>query len=80
MRVCKVSPPAGACSMCVDMWESLSGNVEEIPNCLECEYNTKEYEVIQILGGIFGTYAILQKDGKLEKVGINRIHDLREVR
>lgn len=79
MRVCKVYPPLSACRMCVDTWESLSGNAEEMRDCSECQYNTREYEVIQIVEGIFGTYAILQKDGKLHKVGISNIHDLREV-
>lgn len=79
MRVCKVYPPDWVCRMCVDTWESMSGNVEDMQDCSECKYNIEEYEVIQISVGIFGAYAILQKGGKLTKVGISSIHDLREV-
>lgn len=43
MKVCKVYPTSSQCSMCVDTWESYSGDVSQMPDCNQCEFNTREY-------------------------------------
>ena len=43
MKVCKVYPASSQCSMCVDTWESYSGDVSQMPDCNQCEFNTREY-------------------------------------
>lgn len=78
MRVCKLTPPAGACRMCVDTWETMSGKAEEMPDCNTCMYNTKEYEVLEFIHTFFGTYALVKCDGTVQRVSISRIKDLRE--
>ena len=79
MKVCKVYPTSSQCSMCVDTWESYSGDVSQMPDCKECEFNTREYKIIDFVDGLFSTYALLEHSGKLEKVLISRLHDIREV-
>ena len=79
MKVCKVYPDSSQCSMCVDTWESYSGDVSQMPDCKQCEFNTREYKIIEFVNGLFSTYALLEHSGKLEKVLISRLHDIREV-
>ena len=79
MKVCKVYPTSSQCSMCVDTWESYSGDVSQMPDCKQCEFNTREYKIIEFVNGLFSTYALLEHSGKLEKVQVSRLHDIREV-
>ena len=79
MKVCKVYPTSSQCSMCVDTWVSYSGDVSQMPDCKQCEFNTREYKIIDFVKGLFSTYALLEHSGKLEKVQISRLHDIREV-
>lgn len=79
MRVCKLTPPALACRMCVDTWETLSGDISQMPNCNTCTYNTREYEVLDFASTFFGTGVLVAYDGKVQRVNISRIRDLREV-
>ena len=79
MKVCKVYPDSSQCSMCVDTWESYSGDVSQMPDCKQCEFNTREYKIIEFVNGLFSTYALFEHSGKLEKVQISRLHDIREV-
>ena len=79
MKVCKVYPTSPQCSMCVDTWESYSGNVSQMPDCKQCEFNTREYKIVDFVSGLFCTYALLEYDGKIEKVLLSRLHDIREV-
>lgn len=78
MKICKVYPTASHCRMCVDTWESYSGNIYQMPDCKQCEFNTREYKIVNFVSGLFCTYALLECDGKLEKVLIDRIHDIQE--
>lgn len=78
MKTCKVKPTAGACRMCVDTWEDLSGDVSQMPDCQTCSYNTDVYEIVDYISSFWGTSALLQKGGKLFKVGIDRIYDIKE--
>lgn len=79
MKVCKVYPTKSQCSMCVDTCESYSGDVSQIPDCKQCEFNTREYKIVDFVSCLFCTYALLEYDGKLEKVLMSRLHDIREV-
>lgn len=79
MKVCKVHPTASQCNMCVDTWESYSGDISQIPDCKQCEFNIREYKIADFVSGLSCTYALLECDGKLEKVLISRLHDVREV-
>ena len=79
MKVCKVYPTRSDCSMCIDTWESYSGVFSQVPDCNTCSFNTTEYKILDFVSGLFCTYALLECDGKLEKVLISRLHDIREV-
>lgn len=79
MKICKVYPTRSDCVMYVDTLESLSGDISQTPDCRTCCYNTQEYRFIDFVNGLFNTYALLEYKGKIEKVSISRIHDIREV-
>ena len=79
VKVCKLSPPSGACRMCVDTWESFSGQVDQMPDCNTCTYNTEEYEVLEFVSSLLGSYALVSCKGKVQRVSISRIKDLREI-
>ena len=79
-RVCKVRPTMATCKMCMDTWEALSGSVSQMPNCSLCSHNTDEYEILQVGTNFWsGNYAMVLKDGKIEKVSLHRVHSVREV-
>lgn len=79
MKICKVYPTRSDCMMCADTWESFSSDVSQMPDCRTCCYNTQEYRLVDFVNGLFNTYALLEYRGKIEKVSISRIHDIREV-
>ena len=79
MKVCKVYPTRSDCSMCIDTWESYSGDVSQMPDCETCSFKTQEYIILDFVSGLCCTYALLEHDGKIEKVLISRLHDIREV-
>lgn len=64
--------------MCVDTWGSFSGQVDQMPDCNTCTYNTEEYEVLEFVSSLLGSYAIVSCKGKVQRVSISRIKDLRE--
>ena len=79
MKVCKVYPTKSHCDMCIDTWETLCGDISQMPDCKQCEFNTREYKIIDFVNGLFCTYALLEHSGKLGKVLVSRLHDIREV-
>lgn len=79
MKVCKVYPSLSHCGTCMNIWKSYDYDISQMPSCKECEFNTREYKIIDFVNGLFCTYALLECDGKLEKVLISRLHDIREV-
>ena len=79
MKVCKVRPSRSQCRMCIDTWETLSGDTSQMPDCKTCVLNTQEYKIVDFANGLFCTYALLECNGRLEKVLINRLCDIREV-
>lgn len=75
MKICKVRPDRSTCSACLatqEMW-----NV--VDDCSKCKLNTDTYELLQIGAGFLGVdYAMVQKDGKIIKVSLSRIYDVKE--
>jgi hypothetical protein len=50
-----------------------------IPDCKACKLNTDTYELLQIGTGFWsGDYTIVQKDGKITKVALRRVYDVKE--
>ena len=75
MKVCKVMPDHSICSQCIDI--SDMSNI--IPDCKTCELKTATYELLQIGTGFWsGSYAMVQKDGKITKVALHRVYDVKE--
>lgn len=74
MKTCKVKPPIGACSACYD----IDFTEDSGPHCLTCIYNTKRYELLDIKPGLLCDYAFVQSDGKIQKVSLDRVYDIRE--
>ena len=72
MKVCKIKPDYGTCSACYDMAE-LS---DEFPSCASC--SQEEYELLETHCSFWNDYAVIIKDGKLEKVSMWRVYDIRE--
>lgn len=74
MKVCKIRPDYSICSQCLDI-SDMSGI---IPDCKTCKLNTDTYELLQIGTGFWsGDYAIVQKNGKITKVALSRVYDVR---
>lgn len=75
MKICKVRPDYSTCSACVATQEMF--NV--VDDCSKCKLNTDTYELLQIGTGFWsGDYAMVQKDGKITKVSLNRVYDVKE--
>ena len=73
MKICKVRPDHSTCSACVATQEMF--NV--VDDCSRCKLNTDE--LLQIGTGFWsGDYAMVQKGGKITKVSLNRIYDVKE--
>ena len=75
MKICKVRPDHSTCSACVATQEIF--NV--VDDCIKCKLNTDTYELLQVGTGFWsGDYAMGQKDGKITKVSLNRVYDVKE--
>ena len=76
MKICKVRPDRLICFACLATQEM--HNV--VNDCSKCELNTDTYELLQIGAGFLsvGYYAMVQKDGKITKVSLSRIYDVKE--
>lgn len=75
MKICKVRPDRSTCSACLATQEMF--NV--VDDCSKCKLNTDTYELLQIGAGFLGVdYAMVQKDGKIIKVSLSRIYDVKE--
>lgn len=72
MKICKVRPNCSTCSACIATQEMF--NV--VDDCSRCKSNTDTYELLQVGTGFWsGDYAMVQKDGKITKVSLNRVYD-----
>lgn len=75
MKICKVRPDHSTCSACVATQEMF--NV--VDDCSKCKLNTDTYELLQVgTGFLSGDYAMVQKDGKITKVSLNRVYNIKE--
>ena len=74
MKSCKIRPTLGECNMCAEITEYF----DQPPDCSKCDYNTKRYELIEVVSGIFNDYAFVSSNGKMQKVLIDRVYDIRE--
>ena len=75
MKICKVRPDRSTCSACVATQEMF--NV--VDDCGKCKLTTDTYELLQIGTGFWsGNYAMVQKDGEITKVSLNRVYDVKE--
>ena len=73
-RVCKIHPLYSDCRLCLDI--QMEGGI--VADCTECARNTTEYELLGVGNGFWGAYAFVQKDGKIEKVSLDRVHSIRK--
>lgn len=72
--ICNVRPSAYTCRICIDMQE----NNRVLEDCGKCEFHNTIYEILDFKHGLFtGTYALLLHNGKVEKVPINRLYNIR---
>ena len=74
MKTCCVNPSWGECHACGEVAEHFDG----IPNCSECGRKKKRYELLKIVPGIIDDYAFVCADGKIQKVSLDRVFDIRE--
>lgn len=75
MKICKVRPDRSTCSACLATQEMF--NV--VDDCSKCKLNTDTYELLQIGARFLSVdYAMVQKDGKITKVSLSRIYDVKE--
>lgn len=75
MKICKVRPDRSTCSACVATQEMF----DVVDDCGKCKLNTDTYELLQIGTGFWsGNYAMVQKDGEITKVPLNRVYDVKE--
>lgn len=75
-KICKVKPDRSTCSACLETQMMF----DVVDDCSKCELNTREYELIQIGTSFWSSdYAMVQYDGKIEKVSLNRVYDIREI-
>lgn len=76
MKTCKVHPDKSACAACIATQEMFA----QVEDCSKCDINTVEYELL-LIGTDFwsGDYAMVQKDGKIQKVRLDRVYDAKEV-
>ena len=75
-EICKVKPDHATCSACVETQQIF----DVVDDCSKCKLNTEIYELLQIGTSFWsGDYAMVQKDGKIQKVSLKRIYDVREV-
>ena len=77
MKICKVKPDYNTCCSCIDDQEmKLIANKD----CQECLAKNPEHEILQIVTTIFGkVFALVIIDGKIEKLPIDRLYDVREL-
>lgn len=74
MHTCKIKPSAFTCRTCLDVADSCNA----IPDCDKCKHQTMRYDLIQIGSNFWGGYAIVQAEGKLQKVALDRVYDIQE--
>lgn len=76
MKICKVRPDHSTCSACIETQQMF----DVVDDCSKCSLNTEDYELLQFGTGFWsGDYAMVQKDGRIKKVALSRIYDVRDI-
>jgi len=72
---CKVKPELSQCSYCNETAQMF----DIIPDCNTCKVKNREYEIMEIVHGFFGTYAIVYDPEQkiLTKASMSRLYDVR---
>lgn len=77
MKVCKIKPTTNDCCCCRE--DQLKKYIVD-QECKECLSKRPDCEILQIVTTIFGkVFALVLVDGKIEKLPIERLYDVREV-
>ena len=76
MKTCKIRPSLGECNACADTAEFFGGT----PNCADCGYQKQRYELVDIKTGLFDDYAYVLVNGKIVKVSLDNVYDIKEKR
>ena len=74
-KVCKVKPDSATCSACVETQMMF----DVVDDCKKCDLNTRVYELLQIGTSFWSSYVMVQYNGRIEKVSLSRVYDIREV-
>ena len=74
-RICRVRPSNFQCYMCDEMAQSCN----TIPDCHKCIHEVEPCELISVGTGFWsGDYAMVLHNGRIEKVSLDRIYDIKE--
>ena len=76
MRTCRVKPSAYECSTC----EEVADYFNKVPNCEKCSLQNKRYVLVNVSTGLFKDYAFVESDGEIEKVSLDRVYDIKEIK
>lgn len=73
-KTCKIKPLESTCRFCLETAMSFDAQ----PDCRDCLRQAIRYELIEIGHNFWGSFAIVQAGGKLSKVSLSRVYDIRE--
>lgn len=75
MKICKIKPSDDICCSCLD------GQIQHgvILDCVMCEHKLTSYELLSICHGLFYDYAMVLMDGRIKKVPLKSVYNVREV-
>ena len=74
-KICKVKPDSATCSACVETQMMF----DVVDDCRKCDLNTRAYELLQIGTSLWGSYAMVQYNGGIEKVSLSRVYGVKEI-
>ena len=77
-KICKVKPAYSTCKKCVDAQVQFNG-FKDCETCLETQVDCELMKIVVSTGFMGDDYAVVLCNGKLEKVLLNRVFDVREV-
>lgn len=77
MKTCKVKPERSVCQACMSL--SNSGFVYP-SDCMTCNENTDVYELLEVgVKPFWGNFAMVMKDGRIRRVSLDRVYDVKDV-
>ena len=72
---CKIHPSMSSCEACWGYAELC----DTMPDCAKCVLKERTYTLLEVGTGFWsGNYAMVLCDGKIEKVSLMRIYDVKE--